>query len=235
MKKNKYFIVDWDSSFFGFNIARINRESIRQKELAIILNDLKKKKYRLVYLYVSEKIFYSLAFFDMKFIYKKIKYAKNKLLYHEIDERIKRYEMPYPTEQMIDLAIESGIYSRFKLDENIDENKFNELYKKWIVNSVNKKFGQGVFIYEIDDKQAGLATFDQYQDTGKIGIIAVDKSYRRLNIASSLLNAAECYLFDAGCNVVTIVTQDCNKPACQLYEKNGYQIHDTAYVYHIWL
>ncbi|MCI5122191.1 MAG: hypothetical protein D3908_13565, partial [Candidatus Electrothrix sp. AUS4] len=64
MKNNNFFIVDWDSSFFGFNIAKINRESIRQEELTVILTDLKKKKYRLVYLYVSEKILYSLAFFD---------------------------------------------------------------------------------------------------------------------------------------------------------------------------
>ncbi|WLE98289.1 MAG: GNAT family N-acetyltransferase [Candidatus Electrothrix communis] len=136
---------------------------------------------------------------------------------------------------MIDLAIESGIYSRFKLDENIDEIKFNDLYKKWIVNSVKKEIAAGVLIYEIDNKLAGLITFDKSHGVGKIGIIAVDKCYRRRSVGSFLLTAAEYYLYEAGCDKITIATQDCNKAACQLYEKNGYHIDGAEYVYHIWL
>ena len=136
---------------------------------------------------------------------------------------------------MINLAIESGICSRFKLDKNIDESKFNELYKLWIVNSVKKEIAAGVLIYEIDNKLAGLITFDKSQGVGKIGIIAVDKCYRRRSVGSFLLTAAEYYLYGAGCDKVTIVTQDCNTPACQLYKKNGYHVDGAEYVYHIWL
>jgi dTDP-4-amino-4,6-dideoxy-D-galactose acyltransferase len=235
MKIKKYFFVDWDSKFFGFNVAQINRENIRKKELSKILTGLKKENYRLVYLFVSKKISYSLPNFNIKYICKKIIYQKKILPQCLIHKNIKKYKMPYPTDQMIYLAIESGICSRFKLDKNIDENKFNELYEKWIVNSVKKEIAAEVLIYEIDNKQAGLITFDKLYRVGKIGIIAVDRCYRRRSVGSFLLNAAEYYLHEAGYDKITIVTQNYNKAACHLYKKNGYHIDGAEHVYHIWL
>ena len=79
MKRNKSFFVDWDSKFFGFNVAQINRENIRKEDLTKILTGLKKENYRLVYLFVSKKMSYSLPNFNIKYICKKIIYKKKNI------------------------------------------------------------------------------------------------------------------------------------------------------------
>ncbi|WLE98290.1 MAG: hypothetical protein QTN59_05520 [Candidatus Electrothrix communis] len=75
--KHTDFLVGWDSDFFEFNVAQINREILPREELAAILTGLKKENYRLVYIFVSKRITYFFQHVDMKYIHEKIRYEKN--------------------------------------------------------------------------------------------------------------------------------------------------------------
>lgn len=235
MFDNIYKYLEWDSSFFGFKVSQIVKKNISRDDLSVILKELKKEDFKLVYMFFVNGVCLPIPIFNINYIQKKITYKKKISVLTGIENNIRKYEGGIPTSQLVNLAIASGQFSRFRLDERIKKCKFKELYEKWIVASVNKENALGVLVYKINKITAGLVTYDKSYNHGKIGIISVDQSYRRLNIASSLLNAAESYLVEAGCDDVTIATQDCNEAACRLYEKNGYQISMTEHVYHAWL
>lgn len=109
------------------------------------------------------------------------------------------------------------------------------MYKQWIINSVNHKIAKEVFVYKINNKIAGMITLSEKNKRGDIGIIAVNKNYRKQKIASKLIDAAETYFFACNYSEIQVVTQRNNMPACTLYEKVGFTIDKIEYVYHVWL
>jgi len=227
--------LEWDTFFFGFKVGKIRADSISSTDLKISLNSLKEKRYTLVYLFLNKEIEYKLSSYTLKLVDKKITYVK-KISPKQLDIKdIKKYELDYPNKNLIDLAIESGIYSRFNTDKNIKKEKFQELYKQWITNSVNKKIAKEVLTYNEGEDIAGMITLGEKNNKGDIGIIAVNKNNRGKKIASKLINSAELYFEKQAYSEIQVVTQGDNKPACKLYEKNGFEIAKIQYVYHAWL
>ena len=137
--------------------------------------------------------------------------------------------------QLLDLAFQSGVYSRFKKDVNFKNNEFERLYIKWITNSVVDKNSLVVFIYELDDKILGFVTVDKKSDThASIGLIAVELNSRGQGIGVKLLNQVKRYLLNNGFQKLSLVTQGDNIPALKLYQKAGFYIEESSFTYHIW-
>jgi dTDP-4-amino-4,6-dideoxy-D-galactose acyltransferase len=141
----------------------------------------------------------------------------------------------YANLEMINLAIESGKFSRFCLDKRMPKGKFEELYGLWIQNSVSGNFADAVIICKIDNIIGGLVTLANKNRVGDIGIIAVDESYRGIGIGKALMRAAENWFIENKYLISQVVTQEVNKPAKQLYEKCGFEIVKREFVYHIWM
>ena len=56
------------------------------------------------------------------------------------------------------MALASGEYSRYKLDERFNRECFETLYKDWIRNSVYEDFATDVLVASLNDKDVGLLT-----------------------------------------------------------------------------
>lgn len=65
----------------------------------------------------------------------------------------------------------------------------------------------------------------------QIGLIAVHDKHWGKGIGSSLLNSIS---FVYPNNKIIVSTQEQNKGAIALYEKNGFQIDTKKYIYHLW-
>ena len=138
----EYKILEWDSSFFGFKVALI---SSLPHELSELLKKLTEEDVKLVYLFMPSK--------DQKankiaeenggtLVDEKIKFCKQikkaELLPIDTDH-IKSYIFHPLNEKLISLALQSGIYSRYRLDSHFPEGTFEKLYKEWIEKSLAKK------------------------------------------------------------------------------------------------
>lgn len=133
------------------------------------------------------------------------------------------------------LAIQSGIYSRFSIDEKFPKEKFHEMYRLWLQRSINRSFADAVLVYEQNKAVAGFITLREMSDGAEIGLVAVDHQFRGMGIASKLLDAAEFSLSNnPKAKYMRVVTQAANNPACRLYEKAGYCVTKRQYVYHCW-
>ena len=240
-----YEILDWDTNFFGFTVARILPCRLSEKELCEILEDMKRNNVRLAYwasdpedevsqtcarnsnaILVDRKTTYLIESRDINL--RSSLMCTSELL---VDEYLELRSTP----ELEDLAVQAGLYSRFKLDMLIPENKFVELYKIWIRRSVNKDIARKVFVARRDGKIAGMVTVGEKDGRADIGLIAVDASLRGKNAGIALVQVAQAWGVREGYPSAQVVTQGDNIPACRFYEKCGYRVDKVENIYHFWI
>ena len=137
-------------------------------------------------------------------------------------------------DKLIDLAIQSGIYSRFNVDERIGKEKFEKMYALWMINSLNRKIAKEVLVFSENNDLSGFVTLGEKNNRADIGIIAVDHISRGKGIGKILMTSAEKWFSDLGYESIQVVTQGDNYPACRLYESCGYEVDTVEFFYHIW-
>ena len=128
--------LEWDSQFFGFPVGDIFIEEHFSDSLVLNSDTYKFFQVRSVFPTNIVSDTHLLTYWETKTIFSKKLTEK-----HYLNDIIFDYdEFPLSENSLYDLAYESGKHSRYKQDENITEEKFRELYKLWIVNSINKSF-----------------------------------------------------------------------------------------------
>lgn len=236
-----YIVLDWDSSLFGFKTARLDAYGDFQR-VVDELENANKSDIQLLYVCVnpdSERIVNYLNQKSYTILDHRITYRRHIDNSHPIsfDSIIEINENNYSNYQksIYNLALLSGQYSRFKLDEKIPDKKFEELYFKWIDNTIADSARKKIFVYKNKECCVGLVTVLLGSIGAKIGLIAVDESFQRNSIGHSLMRTAEKYARDNGKQYLDVVTQKINTSACNFYEKLKYKVDNEQNVYHLWL
>ncbi len=225
--------LEWDSDFFNCRVGRL--EISRTANISInLLSD-----FDLVYLIFKNGIspekkaeLDKIAFFADE----KITYQKSIKMTVKPGENI----ISWPAErevsnELLEIGVASGEFSRFRIDPMIPESKFTGLYQAWVINSVNRTMAEEVFYYNLDNQIAGVITLGIKNDKPDIGILSVHEKFRGKRIASQLITAAEYWSKKIkGFDTLQVVTQGSNLIACIFYEKCGFEIHKREYIYHWW-
>ena len=232
-------ILEWDSSFFGYPVAKIITEKISTEQLDAITSDAKKRRIRLLYIFVdpADPISVNAANkIGARLVDQKITFHKkiDAAAISEVDSHIEQFEAVYPSPQLISLSIQSGLYSRYKIDPGFKNDEFEKLYLAWIENSVNKKIADHTFVYKEDGCELGFVTLKVKPGYGQIGLIAVDESSRGKSIGKKLIAAVTDILFQKNITDLDVVTQIDNADACSFYKKTGFTGSKTENIYHIW-
>lgn len=223
--------LKWDSTFFNLKIGKISdieslpsAQEIKEYDLIYIeqLNDKKIKKK-------------AAALFNIDYTDKKINFLKIlKKDTQEPDKNIKEYNSKTANKKLIDLAIQSGVFSRFKLDSHFSDEGYKKLYIQWIKNSVKKKSADLVLVYGDARKPEGFITLLFKEQLAQIGLIAVDSEHQKKGIGKALISAVEYYAKKNNCTKLQVVTQAENKNACHFYEKRGFKNESVIYTHHHW-
>lgn len=239
---NSIQLLGWDSDFFGFRVAKIIPSQLNRIELDDVLCQLRSDRINLAYWASDPDDDESQSAAQVAGLFladKKVTYVKNitsfVMPYFEHDETIEVYRDTDLNADLVSLALQSGLYSRFRIDPKIPVEKFEQLYGLWIEKSVNKTIAEAVLIRKIAGKIVGMVTVGVKNNRGDIGLIAVDESARGMKIGEKLVNAALHWSVVKGHKTVQVVTQGVNEAACKLYEKCGYHNEKTENIYHIWL
>jgi len=224
--------LSWDSDFFGYPIGIISLSENESLDEAILY----KSSYKLIY--ISSKN--ELANFANKIrhVDTKITFKKNILnqnydlgnsICHSFDSNIHDYS------QLKILALESGKYSRFKLDRNFRNGEFEKLYTKWLDESIKKKIAREVFVYTKNNDVVGFITVGKKTSIlYDIGLISVSPNYQGQGIGSILIKNAEVYASLQNAHDMQVVTQEQNSNGVNLYIKNGYRVDTKVFIYHYW-
>ena len=234
-------IIPWDSQHFKMNVGVYNVPTkISNFDLESLLREAKACHYDVVYVRSNSPIIElenKHTFRDERIVYAKENTRITPLWLQEQNQNcisIGSRKNKQISKELIQLALASGEYSRYKLDERFNRECFETLYKDWIRNSVYEDFATDVLVASLNDKDVGLLTYKVAGTTATIGILAVESTYRGLHIGKHLMQ----YYHEAlppDISSLKVVTQGANHIARRFYESCGYSIEDTSYTYHLWI
>lgn len=151
--------------------------------------------------------------------------------------RISLYPRVEPTPRLLALGIAAGEHSRFTRDGRVPRDRFEAMYRIWLERSVQGELADAVLVATLPDadpEPAGVVTLRQYGQEAHIGLVAVLDSARGQGVGSCLMKAAHRWMSARGVLRSRVVTQLDNEPACKLYRRSGYRLHDVKHVYHFW-
>ena len=172
----------------------------------------------------------------MRLVDTKTIYAKSIDASAIMPSAIEQYVEPIPNADLYRLALISGVYSRFRLDDNLPKDSYERMYRCWIERSVDGAMADLVFVHRTKNQIDGMITVKIETDMAHIGLVAVDKGVQGGGIGSMLIKAVEAYLqTKTTVRHLKVATQWANKPACHLYEKNGFVVEEKTNIYHWWL
>jgi ribosomal protein S18 acetylase RimI-like enzyme len=232
--------LNWDSNFFKKNIFGLDLnegiQSSSQIENMLIKNDadvcyIKSK----IKISLNDFKFYTNTYSSKLYVFRK---KLNEETFSEYPNGIYLYNHKNDNqlyEQIIELAFLSGHKSRYKKDKRFNKYEFEKLYTNWIDNTINKSFGDDLLLHVDSGELSGLITFSSKDEIAKVGLVAVKPSFQGSGIGHKLIKSFEkYYIINKNINFFEITTQEDNKAASALYEKNGYTLIDEIFIYHIW-
>ena len=228
--------LQWDSDFFGMKIGQIVLNSLNN--LSVLLTEAQNSGYQLIYVFCIEKLEIdaeTLEHFNGKLVDRKLLYEKKIETVKEPLSIVSEYKSNFLTEELEQLAYESGNFSRFKSDNNFKEEDFNNLYKTWVLNSIKHQIADHVFVAKENDQIKGMVTLKINKKDGQIGLMAVSPDAQGKGYGKSLISACEKKLSEIKIPKLEVPTQFNNKQACMFYEKCGFHIKSAINIYHFWL
>lgn len=212
--------LPFDSELFGYPVgtSKIDDSWDEQKFL------LEASDFRLVYLFSDEIVKRSNSLnvhHDTKLVFwKSLTESKQKA-------QLDLYQGPL-TDEICKLAFLSGAKSRFKTDPFFQNQEFEKLYLIWIKKAIEKK--QLLAFPQLE----GMVTLEVENGHAKVGLLVVSESHQGKGLGSQLVSGAEHFAWQHGASSIEIATQERNKAAVKLYQKQGYELSSRTYIYHFW-
>ena len=235
---NAYKYLEWDSDFFGYKIARLDVQDITEKEFEVIRLELIKSNIKLAYVFINpddNNSNYIMTKHKADLVDTKVTFSINipKDFYPTIN--ISEYNKAIISDEILQLSIQSGEYSRYKKDERFINREYERLYTAWITNSIKKIIADEVLVYNENFIYKGVISLKYNKEVATIGILAVDQTLRNKGIGKQLIYEAFNHAKINGCSNMNVSTQSENKIACSFYRKIGFIINKKTNIFHLWL
>lgn len=226
-------LLSWDSRFFKYKVGRVTSSHLQDA-----LRDAKKEGIKLLYLFVDPKnkeLNKSAIVNGGGLVDEKVTFVANvqKAQDSNIDEGIVPYEGEL-TDELLSLALQSGEYSRYKIDTHFVHNEFERLYTEWIKKSLSHEIAKEVLVYKSNMREVGLLTLGEKDKRADIGLLAVDANFRGKSVGTKLIQAAMKRAKALGFDEIQVATQKKNEIACRFYTKNGFVQERIDNIYHFW-
>lgn len=229
--------LNWDSVFFDIKTGRINFTSDLKLEDALRL--AQNEGYKLIYVFGDKDFFLKndlLERFNGKLVDRKIVFEKDIYNTNILDTTdIVEYKSTEINEALVELALESGKYSRFKLDKNFKNSDFERMYSVWITKSVEKKNADYVFVAKSENNIVGMITLTIENNYAHIGLIAILADQQGKGYGKKLMNKCIETAFINNCEKIQVPTQLDNNQACLFYKSCDFNEKNITNIYHFWL
>jgi len=236
--------LKWDTDFFGFRIARINKEYLDQDFLNRVFrwcrdNDI--------------ECLYFLADSDDP---KTITLAEDNG-FHLVEVRItlERSLKEWPPDSLIQvppnliirpsckddipllLRIGGGSYldSRFYLDPCFPQEKCRAYYETWIKKSCKGR-ADLVLVAEMKGQVVGYITGVVARDKpeGFVELLSVKPAMRKIGVGQELVKSLLDWFNRKGVSYVKVVTQGRNIAAQRIFQRLGFSTYSCQLYYHKW-
>ncbi len=237
----KFTDLDWDSNFFRKRIGKIDvGPGDNESDIPTIIS----AHPNIELFYIFDSADRQLKFcetnagcrlVDSKVMYQlTLKDAIQSEAHYDSKVKLEEYSLSDTSAELENLAYQSGEFSRFKTDPSFQAKDFFRLYKEWIDGSVSKRLADKIYIATSNNKIVGMVTVKFNQQDAHIGLIAVQKDFRGMNVGTQLLEHVKKESRQRNILYIFVPTQKQNESACKFYERNGFVIHNVTHIYHYW-
>jgi ribosomal protein S18 acetylase RimI-like enzyme len=238
-KSFKAFPLDWDTEYFGVKSAKViltdSTTKDEQNEILaycskfdfVTITNLNSKNENNVWIGKKTKAFLT----DMN-----IQFTKQiKRQPHIIDKFTSVYNCFPKNEDILKIAQDAFLYSRFFNDPWLPKVQAQNIYVHWTKCAFNKPEKYFVIIKR-NTQIAGYLLFSiNLKDLfATIELIAVDEVFRGHNIGKSLITGLETFVYEKGIKTIKVGTQVDNVSATGFYLANGFQYVSCSSIYHYW-
>ncbi|GAA4370435.1 hypothetical protein GCM10023185_44880 [Hymenobacter saemangeumensis] len=229
--------LPWDSQWLGLPVARYVADAGTMAEAQAAAKEAREGGIRLLYLVMpphSREEVSGIQALGARLLDEKLSYVMALVAERpvELPHGLVLQKVKAPVSPLEELAIQSGAYSRFRLDARIGPAAFEALYRRWLHQSVEKG---DVWTIQSAGKELGLLALGQRGTMLSIELLAVAPPARRRRLGRLLVACAAREARQQGLDGLQVVTQGANEPARRLYESCGFELARTEYVYHWWL
>ena len=229
-------LLDWDSAFFGFRIARLRQSELTPPILSDVFHWCDREDVRCLYFLVSADSSKTIELAEAGgFRMADVRMTLALELTADVGSTTSvRAFMESDLPCLRAIAAHSHRDSRFYNDPGFPEKRCDELYQTWIERSCHG-YADRVLVAEHDLRAAGYVSCHlDSQGLGNIGLLAVADWSRGLGLGGQLIAGALLFFAQSGCRRVTVVTQGRNYPAQRLYHKSGFRSATVEFWYHRW-
>lgn len=237
-------ILEWDTAFFGFRVARVRGDVLTQERVQQIDAWCRQASVRCLYFLsraddasttrLAEDNDFRLVDIRMTFEYRAPGAIRGTKGYANCAATV-RYARPEDVHLLRSIARGSHHDTRFYFDANFPRHLCESLYETWIERSC-EGYADVVLVAELDGVPIGYISchLDEESHTGRIGLVGVSSQVWDRGVGQTLvLNALEWFLTQ-GVKEVVVVTQGRNYAAQRLYQRCGFLTKTVQVWYHKW-
>lgn len=235
-------VLPWDSEFFGFRVARINRDRLTTSELNEVLSWCHQEQIRCLYFLcgadqietVNQIESVQFHFVDARMDFDWLpaeRPTQPRLCDGDLQIRL---ATPDDLPELLAIVDQRFDDSRFFADQNFPRDKSNSLFLRWIENDV-RGCGRAdkVWVAIAEDTIVGFATVDRTNnDVTRLGLIAAARPGG--GIGSKLVAQVQDHSRDIGAKKLFVGTQLRNIRAQRLYQRCGFRTCEVGLWYHRW-
>lgn len=226
--------LDWDSVFWEVDIYDIKEDSNLTCNEINLEFPQNKSSYLIQELVSVDNVEYinQLEALGFRFVESKINLAKKVKDFLNTPENIdiktvKTEDLDNYKNEFFELY---GEVSRFSM---FGENKVNQFYYKWVIESINGNLDDGCFGYYFEDELAGFITYRIINQKLIIGLVGVFYKFQGRKISQHLLQYINNYALENSCSEIYISTQGKNTRAINAYIKSGFYIEGIKNWYYL--
>lgn len=236
--------LEWDSNFFGFNVAFLSCMHLTENIMHRIERFLKRENIRLVeYLCnchnaqnVQLAEHYGFHFVDIRLTYTLNLHKPAQFNCKEVSGLKIRESCLSDAPYLVEIAHNSYLDSRYYFDKNFTLEQCQRFYEDWILKSMKGKFDDIVFVALVDGKVAGfISCKHQSTDIGKIGLVGTAPEFQGKGVGKHLVAKSLEWFNAKKVSHLDVVTQGRNYAAQRLYQSAGFRTKTTQLWYHKWL
>jgi GNAT superfamily N-acetyltransferase len=234
--------LEWDSNFFGRNIASVSVERLDAEQHDQVRFWCEANAIDCLYFLADPDGANLSRAQDNGFYLRDVRVT--------LDRRIEALEIeaaprddavgPYAPHDLDDLratARSSHCDTRFYRDGNFSTELCDRLYETWIEKSCRGR-ADAVFVARLNGRAVGYVTCHLKASdgvaNGSIGLIAVAETAHGKGLGQALIEAALRWFDESGVARVDVVTQGHNIAAQRLYQKNGFATCQVRFWFHRW-
>lgn len=238
----RYCVLPIDTKVFGFPVVRIIPETLEHGELGDLLAILRSVGVRLVFwgAHDASSVSHREAADQGGFLAARNARYCMKLNIRTVSSRaqphgVKADAEGVPQGELVSLALEAGLTSRYRRDSRIGPARTDHLYREWMLHALANPSECRVFTMRHGAMTAGMAVATSGPDHAVIMLLAVHEALRGQGHGQSLVRGIQRHYCDERIPTLAVITPADNRAACRLYKSCGFRRDAFLAMYHFWL